>query len=175
MTLARIVALALATLSVAAHAGPRLEMRGQVFAETMSSDAQGKIHRELHPAGKVLTGDTLVYVITYRNVGNAASDNVSVYVSIPDEVDYVAGWAEGSDAKPEVSIDRGANFGPLDALSETNADGSKRALLPQDVTNLRWEMPLVVAPGGEGKVLYRARVKARRSYDILQPIFGKPG
>ena len=171
----RVLALSFAAFAAMVQAGPRLEMHGQVLAEKMTVNALGETVRDLRPAGKVLPGDTLVYAIIYRNVGDAASDKVSINVSIPDEVEYVAGWVEGSDAKPEVSMDRGVNYAPLEQLTETNADGSRRSLLPQDVTNLRWELPLVVQPGEAGKVMYRARVKQPRRYDISRPHFGKAG
>lgn len=170
----RPAALALLCLAVAgpALAGPKLEFRGQPpMLETLRSSASGEMLRTLRPAGTVKPGDILVYAIHYRNVGDAASDDVSINVSIPDEVEYVAGWVEGSDVKPEVSIDRGIHYAPLEKLTETNADGSQRSLLPQDVTNLRWDLPLVVQPGQEGQVVYRARVRQPRQYDISKPSF----
>ena len=174
MTLVRALPLLLATVAGTAAAGPRLEMRGlPPMAETLITNAQGETVRTLRPATNVYPGDTLVYTITYRNVGDIPSDRVSINVSIPQEVEYVAGWVEGSDAKPEVSIDRGVNYAPLEKLTATNADGSARSLLPQDVTNLRWDMPLVVQPGEQGKVMYRARIKLPRRYDISRPHFGK--
>jgi uncharacterized repeat protein (TIGR01451 family) len=165
---------ALSAFAAAAQAGPRLEMRGQVYAEVQTVNSKHETVRELRPAGnRIMPGDTLVYVITYRNVGDTASDKVSINVPIPPEVSYVAGWVEGSDAKPEVSTDYGEEYRPYEKLSVTNADGSIRAPLPSEVTNLRWDMDLVVQPGAEGKLLYRTRFKTPRYYDVSRPHFDK--
>jgi uncharacterized repeat protein (TIGR01451 family) len=81
-------------------------------------------------------GDTLTYVITYRNMGNTPITAVSIVDSLLPRLEYVKGTSRG----PE-----GTAF-----TTAINRVGS---------TELHWELPGVLAPGATGHVSFQAIVR----------------
>ncbi len=81
-------------------------------------------------------GDTLTYVIIYRNMGNTPIRAVSIVDSLLPRLEYVKGTSRG----PE-----GTKF-----MSAMNVAGS---------TELHWELPGVLAPGAQGQVSFQAIVR----------------
>ena len=77
-------------------------------------------------------GDTVTYVIIYRNMGNTPIKNVTIADSLLPRLEYVKGTSRG----PE-----GTGFS-----SAMNRVGS---------TELRWQLPGVLAPGAVGPRLVR--------------------
>jgi uncharacterized repeat protein (TIGR01451 family) len=87
-------------------------------------------------ASEAEPGDTLTFVIQYRNMGNVPIRSVTVMDSLLPRLGYVAGSAQGPD---------GAVF----TAGENRAGG----------TELRWELPGAIPPGGEGFVSFKALVR----------------
>ena len=81
-------------------------------------------------------GDTLTYVIIYRNMGNTPIRAVAIVDSLLPRLEYVKGTSRG----PE-----GTAF-----TTAVNRVGS---------TELRWELPGVLAPGATGYVSFDAVVR----------------
>jgi uncharacterized repeat protein (TIGR01451 family) len=81
-------------------------------------------------------GDTLTYVITYRNMGNTPIRSVAIVDSLLPRLEYVKGTARG----PE-----GTTFS-----SAVNRVGA---------TELRWTLPGVIAPGASGHVSFDVIVR----------------
>ncbi len=81
-------------------------------------------------------GDTVTYVIFYRNMGNTPISNVSIVDSLLPRLEYVKGTSRG----PE-----GTGFS-----TAMNLVGS---------TELRWQLPAVLAPGAVGHVSFDAIVR----------------
>lgn len=87
-------------------------------------------------AGEAEPGDTLTFVIQYRNMGNVPIRSVTVTDSLLPRFGYIAGSAQGP---------KGAVF-----TSNENRVGG---------TELRWELPGAIPPGGEGYVSFQALVR----------------
>jgi uncharacterized repeat protein (TIGR01451 family) len=81
-------------------------------------------------------GDTLTYVITYRNMGNTPIRAVSIVDSLLPRLEYVKGTSRGP---------AGTRF--------------TTAINPVGSTELRWELPGVLAPGVQGEVSFQAIVR----------------
>ena len=81
-------------------------------------------------------GDAVNFVIQYRNMGNTPIASVSVIDSLLPRLKYVPGSAQGP---------AGAVF-----TAQENRVGS---------TELRWDLPGVIAPGAEGSVVFKAIVR----------------
>jgi uncharacterized repeat protein (TIGR01451 family) len=81
-------------------------------------------------------GDTISYVIIYRNMGNTPINNVSIVDSLLPRLEYVKGTSRG----PE-------------------GTGFTTAMNPVGSTELRWELPGVLAPGAVGHVSFDAIVR----------------
>jgi uncharacterized repeat protein (TIGR01451 family) len=81
-------------------------------------------------------GDTLTYTIIYRNMGNTQIRNVTIVDSLLPRLEYVKGSSSGP---------AGTNFS-----SAMNSVGS---------TELRWELPGILAPGDSGQVSFQTIVR----------------
>jgi uncharacterized repeat protein (TIGR01451 family) len=81
-------------------------------------------------------GDTLTYVIIYRNMGNTPIRTVTIVDSLMPRLEYVKGTAQGL---------AGTTFS-----TAVNRVGS---------TELRWQLPGVLAPGAQGQVSFQAIVR----------------
>lgn len=87
-------------------------------------------------SGEAEQGDTLTFVIQFRNMGNTPIRSVSVIDSLLPRFGYVAGSSEGP---------KGTVF-----TAGENKAGS---------TELRWDLPGSLAPGVEGFVTFKAIVR----------------
>ncbi|WP_406699548.1 hypothetical protein V5E97_11850 [Singulisphaera sp. Ch08] len=87
-------------------------------------------------SGEAEQGDTLTFVIQFRNMGNTPISSVSVVDSLLPRFGYVTGSSEGP---------KGTVF-----TAGENKAGS---------TELRWDLPGSLAPGVEGFVTFKAVVR----------------
>jgi uncharacterized repeat protein (TIGR01451 family) len=87
-------------------------------------------------AGEAEAGDVLTFVIQYRNMGNTPIRSVAIVDSLLPRLGYVPGSAKGP-------------TGTVFTAGE-NSVGS---------TELRWEIPGAIPPGGEGYVEFQAVVR----------------
>jgi uncharacterized repeat protein (TIGR01451 family) len=81
-------------------------------------------------------GDKVTYAIIYRNMGNTPITGVAIVDSLLPRLEYVKGSARG----PE-----GTSF--------------TTAVNRAEATELRWELPGVLAPGATGYVSFEAVVR----------------
>jgi len=81
-------------------------------------------------------GDTVTYVISYRNMGNTPIRSVSIVDSLLPRLEYVEGTAKGP---------KGTAFSAVE-----NRVGS---------TELKWELDKPIPPGGSGYVSFQAVVR----------------
>ena len=139
-----------------AQAAGELELGNQVFQEVEVQTEDGRTERRQVPAARVVPGDDVIYVINYRNVGDAPLDDVVITNPIPDQLVYVD--AAGAVPVTEVSVDDGAQYGALADLTVAGVDGEPRPATPADVSHLRWIIPVLPA-GGDGAVSFTARVR----------------
>lgn len=141
----------------AAHAAGGLQLSNQVFQEIEVQGADGKPERQTVPAARIVPGTEVFYVITYRNAGDQAADNVAITNPVPAELEYVA--VLGPAPANQVSVDGGKQYGALASLLVTGADGKPRPAQAADVTNVRWMLNKALLPGDGGKVSFKARLK----------------
>lgn len=149
------LSLGLAAAAPAIAAGGPLEVTSKVLVETKQRAPDGTTRLALVPAKRTVPGDRVTFVLSYRNTGGQALDNIVFNNPVPKGIAYRAP-ANGS-AAPEVSVD-GANFGALGALRVKTASGS-RAAGPDDVTHVRWRLARPLTAGAQGQFAYQAVLK----------------
>jgi uncharacterized repeat protein (TIGR01451 family) len=140
--------------SVAAVAAP-LQLTSDVFVEREVKRTDGTKKVVLEKPSLVTPGDNLVFVVHYKNTGGAPASNFSVTNPLPRAVAF-NGTSDGLEV---VSIDGGKSWGFLSALRVTDADGKARPALMTDVTHIKWNLNQTLAPGSEGKLIFRGVVK----------------
>jgi uncharacterized repeat protein (TIGR01451 family) len=118
--------------------------------------------KKLVPATQVVSGDTLVYTLSYSNKGNEAARDAVIENPVPKGAGYIAGSATGDGTEIAFSVDDGKSFARAEALmSEVMLmSGTKvrSPASPEDYTHVRW-MIRQVPPGGSGTVGFSVRVK----------------
>jgi hypothetical protein len=153
---ARLALAALAALIAAspAFAGP-IELTNAIFVERLAPTEKGGTRIHLRAPDTVASGDRLVFVLSYRNTGGALREGLTITNPLPKAV------ALAGDAGPlaQLSVDGGRSWGPLSDLTVATANGGRRAAHAEDVTHIRWSVPRTVPPGGEGKFVFRGRVR----------------
>ncbi len=127
----------------------------RLFVETYVTGKDGAIERQLKPASTVTPGDRLVYVVSYRNNGKQPATDFAITNPVPQHVAFAGDETAGA----QMSIDGGKTWGALTALKVANANGTSRPARREDVTHLRWQLSQPIAPGTEGQVTFKARLK----------------
>lgn len=137
-----------------AFAANQVALDNAVFVERVLTDANGKQRILLEEPKVVVPGDRLVFVLNYRNAGAQPADKFVITNPMPAAVRF----AEAGNS-PLVSVDGGRMWGTLDTLTITQADGTRRAAQPADVTHIRWAFQKPIPVGGTGKLMFRGVVK----------------
>ena len=86
-------AAALLAFSGSAMAQQHLDVQTTVQKQIVVQTEEGSTETQLVPADTVVPGDTVVYTITFENVGDEAADNVVITNPISDALAYVPGSA----------------------------------------------------------------------------------
>lgn len=141
--------------SAPALASSPLQLSSDIYVERSKVDDAGRKAVTLEAPKMVLPGDNLVFVVKYQNVGTAKASNFTVTNPMPRAVRY-AGSSNGLEM---VSIDKGNSWGFLSELTVKNADGTIRPARFADVTHVKWKLKQTLAPGQEGKLVFRGIVK----------------
>jgi uncharacterized repeat protein (TIGR01451 family) len=140
--------------SVAAFAAP-LQLSSDVFVEREVKRTDGSKKLVLEKPNLVTPGDNLVFIVHYKNTGGTPASNFSVTNPLPTAVAF-NGTSDGLEV---VSTDGGKNWGFLSTLRITGTDGKARPALMTDVTHIKWNLNQTLAPGSEGKLIFRGIVK----------------
>lgn len=138
-----------------ALAANQVALDNSVFVERVITDAAGKQRVLLEEPKVVVPGDRLVFVLNYRNAGGQAADKFVITNPLPAAVRF----ADAGGTQPLVSVDGGRGWGALDQLTVAQADGTRRAAQPGDVTHIRWAFQKPIPAGGTGKLMFRGVVK----------------
>jgi uncharacterized repeat protein (TIGR01451 family) len=143
------------TSSLAAQAAG-VQLTNSVFKEVESKTAAGKTETKLVPAGVVVPGDKVLFIMGYKNAGAKPAGNVIITNPVPNEVQYIRAQDGG---EPVVSVDGGKTFGSLASLTIRNTDGSSRSARASDVTHVRWQITRTLTPGETGQVSFRGQLR----------------
>lgn len=152
--IAAIVAAASAAAPAFAGSTP-VELTSSVFVERQVVNADGRKAVVLEKPNMVTPGDSLVFIVKYRNAGSTAANNIVVTNPMPNAVAF-NGTSDGTEL---VSVDGGKSWGTLPSLSVTGPDGKPRAARMADVTHVKWNVNQVLTAGAEGKLVFRGIVK----------------
>ncbi len=151
-TILAVCALGAAT---SAYAATPLKLSSDVFVERYIKQADGTKATVLEKPSLVTPGDTLVFVVKYKNIGDKPATNVSVTNPMPAAVAF-DGTSDGLEI---VSVDGGKNWGFLRTLRVLDPAGKPRAARMSDVTHVKWNINQPLSVGSEGKLIFRGVVK----------------
>lgn len=127
---------------------------------TIKNDRGEKVTRRVEAAkANVTPGDAVIFTTYYVNNGKEPASDIVIDNPMPEYMLYIEGTAEGPETRIEFSADKGKSFGAPDNLKMKGEDGNDRPAGPSDYTHIRWTLSKPLAPGGEGSVSFRAKVK----------------
>ncbi len=159
-TLTKSIAAVAALLALCANAVAQqnLDVQTTVEKQVVVESEDGSTETQLVPANNVVPGDTVVYTITFENVGNEPATDIVITNPISDVLEYVPGSASNGSMRIEFSADGGQTFG-LPADLTIVADGAERPATTSDYTHVRWVMQTELEVGGRGTASFAAVVE----------------
>jgi uncharacterized repeat protein (TIGR01451 family) len=152
-TLLAVVAAGVTMPALAAEKLPAIALLNEQQQDKVVEENGLKRHVLVTPA-KVVPGDHMVYSLSYKSNLSVPLTNVE----LTDPVPTGTALEDDGTGAYDVSVDGGKTWGKLSALTVSDGKGASRAAQASDVTNLRWVIAQI-APGGGGKVSFRAVVK----------------
>lgn len=138
-----------------AQGNGHLEVTTIVQKEIVVENEQGETITQLVEAQSVVPGEKVVYTISFKNVGDAAAENVVITNPISESLTYVAGSASNGSMRIEFSADGGKTFGLASELRIVDGD-IERPATTQDYTHIRWIMQTQLEVGAEGSASFAA-------------------
>jgi len=151
--IATILALMLPLTSAVAEDERPITLSGDVMAVKTTVNEAGVEKTELVKPEVIIPGDRLIFGTDFANSGEETVTDFVVTNPLPKAVRL----AEDADPSLEVSVDGGANWGPIDSLTVSDETGA-RAASHSDVTHVRWTLKSV-APGATGRLEYPAIIR----------------
>ena len=131
----------------------------RAYVERVSTDLNGRARRILAPADRLAPGDRLVFVVHYRNRGDAPVSGFYVTNPVPARVQMDAMQLAAAPADMQISVDGGAHWGRLDDFTIPTPLGGTRRATSEDITHVRWSVRAPVAPGNSGRIAWRGVVR----------------
>lgn len=144
--------IASAMTPVAARAERPVSFASDVFVERFAPGANGGMTRVLERADRLKSGDRVIFVVNWKTDGAQPFTFVN---PVPGTIAF----QRSAEDREDVSIDGGKSWGKLANLRVREADGSIRHATPDDVTTLRWRVPVQLAAAGTGQITYRGVVR----------------
>lgn len=137
---------------VAAQAEQPVRFASDVFVERFVPGTNGSMTRVLERANRLRSGDRVIFVVNWKTDGAQPFTFVN---PVPGTIAF----QRSAEDREDVSIDGGKTWGKLADLTVREADGSIRHATPDDVTTLRWRVPVRMAAAGTGQITYRGVVR----------------
>lgn len=148
------VALLAASVASPAMAKGEIALESEIFVERIAKSATGSRILLERPT-KLLPGDRLVFIVSYKNTGAAPASDVVITNPIPKAVRF----QETLDGSEQVSVDGGQSWSRLEDLRIALDDGRFRPASPADVTHIRWVISQTLTEGYTGKLTFRGVVR----------------
>ena len=154
-----LMSVVLIALSAVAGAQGHLDVQTTVQKQEVFVNDEGKSETRLVPAEVVVPGESVVYTITFRNVGGEPADNVVITNPIAEDLMYVDGSAFGPGMEIIFSVDGGNTFAKAAELNVVEQDGEIRDATAGDFTHVRWVMQNDLAAGAQGTARFAATLQ----------------
>lgn len=142
-----------------AYAAPaQIKLTSSAVIERTEKDAAGTEKKVLKTPAQVavVPGDRVTFILNYVNESTQSATGFRAVNRMPGAIQFMSvreDWAE-------VSVDGGANWGKLSALTITSGTPAiSRAAIQSDVTHVRWVFPAEIGPGKTGSLSYSGMVK----------------
>lgn len=149
------------SLSAMAQEGP-LESLLSVYRVVVEEAGDGSTQESLVEAEEALPGESLEYVLSYRNVGDQVLRGFVIKNRIPDNTNYL-GETDSANIGSEflVSIDYGVTWEDVPVTRVvTDSTGAERTIVipAEQYTNISWNISEDLAPESDFELRYRVTI-----------------
>ncbi len=128
-----------------------MALDGHLLVESLDgAQVQGE-RRTVRTPAEVRSGDRLIFLIRYRNHGEAALRGYDFVAPVPRGVRILPDRAD----MVRVSVDGGRNWSRPDSPIRIDAQGHLRSADDLTLTHVRLRLDRRIAPGEAGTVAYR--------------------
>lgn len=151
----------LAVFSFAAFAeqGP-IKFTNTVMKEVIEKNNKGeKVIRYVEPV-IAIPGNTMMYTITFENIGDKPVSNIVVNDPLPNNSKYLVGTATGRHTTITYSVD-GKYFAVPEKIKIKDKDGKLKIASADKYTHIRWVYKKDLTPGEIGKVTFKTKIRKR--------------
>lgn len=128
-----------------------MALDGHLLVESVDGSAAQGEHRIVKTPAEVRSGDRLIFLIRYRNRGEAALPGYDFVAPVPRGVRILPDRAD----TVRVSVDGGRNWSRPDSPIRIDAQGRLRNAEDLSPTHVRLRLDRRIAPGEAGTVAYR--------------------
>jgi uncharacterized repeat protein (TIGR01451 family) len=125
--------------------------------EAFVNDA-GETETRLVAANTVVPGETVIYTITFQNIGDEPAASVVITNPIDETLTYIDGSAFGPGMQLQFSVDEGQSFATAETLIVVE-EGESRPAGADDFTHIRWVMQNELAVGAMATARFMAVLK----------------
>lgn len=153
LKMAGFLAVLAASPAMALAAGGTVSLDSTIKLDKVVTD-KGQTRHELVAPEKVVPGNHLVFMTSYRNNGDKPFDHFVVTNPVPSAV----ALESVDNGQFDVSVDGGQTWGKLAQLTVAKPGAAPRAAQAGDVTHVRWVIASI-APGASGTLEYHAVVR----------------
>ncbi|WP_298166989.1 hypothetical protein [Novosphingobium sp.] len=145
-----------ALMPVAAHAAAQpsggVQFASDVFVERFQPAPGGRTARILERADQLRPGDRVIFVVNWSGRKDGG-------FTVTNPLPRTIAFAGATDETQEVSVDGGRTWGALEDLMVRDSNGRPRPAHAEDVTHLRWRIPVQLALAGTGQMTWRGVVR----------------
>ncbi|HEY0665841.1 MAG TPA: hypothetical protein VGD24_07235, partial [Gallionella sp.] len=135
----------------------RINSTAQIQVEVTDKDGKKILKRT--PVEKLIPGTEVIFTTTIQNIIDQPANDIIINKPVPNDTEYLAGSAFGSDCEILFSADGGKTFAYADELTVKDRNGKRRGANPREYTNIRWYHKVPLAAGKSAEVGFRAVIK----------------
>jgi uncharacterized repeat protein (TIGR01451 family) len=143
--------------AVAAPGDISFDSIAEVEVETVTEKGEKVMKRQ--PATVIVPGTIVIYSNKITNNGTETAEGIVINNPVPEQMEYLAGSAVGTNTEITYSADGGNSFNNPEKLTVKNPGGTMRPAEPREYTHIMWVLGTPLPPGGEDMVEFRTRVK----------------
>lgn len=153
-----ILGLLLTTSAVSASQQGHIKLTSTVNKQITVIDQNGHSTLKLIPAKKVLPGETLQYVTSFKNISSQIADDIGITNPIPLNTQYLANTATGQNFTIKYSIDGGKHWAQPAQLKKRDINGKWQLASAKDYTHIRWTYRGSLAPHEQKKISFNVKL-----------------
>ena len=158
-----VILVGLTTFSFVSSAEGPIRFTNTVKKEIIEKNALGEdVVRYVEPT-IAIPGNTMMYTITFENIGDQPVSGIVVNDPIPNNSKYLGNTATGKNSEITFSAD-GEYFDVPGNIKVKDRSGKTWTASPDKYTHIRWRYKNILQPGETGLVTFKTKIRKPQEY-----------